>query len=387
MGATLSLAVRGARRRAVTIHAVGMMAGSVTMALCLTVAAAIVAPILSTMPAAAGMTAMVVLAAWALKLTTNVGLPYPRRRWQVPEGWRWELPLPFTLGAYGYLLGLGALTDVVLPLYWVLVGATIAAGSLPLAVAAWIVYAMARVWMTVHAASIADAHELPPADPHGPRLWRAWHAVHTTRLVRSLIYPWELASLCTVNLPESNDQDDAESFYGAWPRIDLLPLEGILVWLTLGDRAFDQGNMPSASAGLFQGYPVPTIEPQANLYLAPAGISNVGGGTYGGGSCVYAETYTNDGVDYGVWYCGGDSAPVITVTNLWGLFATAAEFDESPWYPRKWASRVVPLTDNNGVPTPTQPLYLTVHVVVGFSDLWLPSLPEVLSGIEWRPSA
>lgn len=64
-----------------------------------------------------------------------------------------------------------------------------------------------------------------------------------------------------------------------------------------------------------------------------AGISNVGGGAYGGGSCVYGETYTNDGVDYGVWYCRGDSAPVITVTNLWGLFAPAAEFGERPVVP------------------------------------------------------
>jgi hypothetical protein len=55
-----------------------------------------------------------------------------------------------TAAAYGYLLGLGPLTDVVLPTFWLLVGVTLLGlHNAAWALVAWLTYGAARAAVTI----------------------------------------------------------------------------------------------------------------------------------------------------------------------------------------------------------------------------------------------
>ena len=51
----------------------------------------------------------------------------PQIRRQLPEGWRWTMPLPLAAGLYGVLLGLGFTTFVLSFGVWALAGISVAA--------------------------------------------------------------------------------------------------------------------------------------------------------------------------------------------------------------------------------------------------------------------
>ncbi len=53
----------------------------------------------------------------------------PQIRRQVPESWRWRMPLPLACGLYGVLLGLGFTTFVLAFAVWALAGVSFATGS------------------------------------------------------------------------------------------------------------------------------------------------------------------------------------------------------------------------------------------------------------------
>jgi hypothetical protein len=54
------------------------------------------------------------------------------------------------------------------------------------------------------------------------------------RLVPGLGYPWELGGV--LNAPVPRGLDDYTS---GFPRVAVLPARGVLLWLTVGDRAYD----------------------------------------------------------------------------------------------------------------------------------------------------
>jgi hypothetical protein len=153
MATAISLAGGQARQaRFFRLHIVGLALGAVTMAFALTLVGAGLDEVLRSAGPPWAQAVLIGLAlvavGWTLTVVTGRGLPYPRPSWQVPEGWRHTLPTEFTLTAYGYLLGLGVLTNAVLPSLWVLIGLTVAVNSLPLATAAWLLYAASRAWTT-----------------------------------------------------------------------------------------------------------------------------------------------------------------------------------------------------------------------------------------------
>ena len=89
---------------------------------------------------------------WTLSALGAPGLPFPRRRWQVPEQWRFTMPIEVTLFAYGALLGVGFLTDVVLPAFWMFVLVCALLASPAVIVPAALLYAATRfvalvVWL------------------------------------------------------------------------------------------------------------------------------------------------------------------------------------------------------------------------------------------------
>src|SRR5213076_270881 len=53
----------------------------------------------------------------------------PQIRRQLPEGWRWTMPLPLAAGLYGVLLGLGFTTFVLSFGVWALAGISLALGD------------------------------------------------------------------------------------------------------------------------------------------------------------------------------------------------------------------------------------------------------------------
>jgi hypothetical protein len=68
----------------------------------------------------------------------------PQIRRQVPERWRWVMPLPLAAGLYGLLLGLGFTTFVLSFAVWALAGICIAVGSPQLGVVVGLAFGLGR---------------------------------------------------------------------------------------------------------------------------------------------------------------------------------------------------------------------------------------------------
>jgi hypothetical protein len=166
MALTIGPAVSGAeRRRLIAIHAVGLVLGAQTLVLGLMVAGAATGLLPDISPAIVAAGATVGAVGWGLRFLVGRGLPYPRRRWQVPEEWRRTLPSRVAIGLYGYVLGLGILTDPVSPVFWVFVVAVAFVGSAPVAIAGGLLYALVRAAMTHQAArGIARTESSPSED-------------------------------------------------------------------------------------------------------------------------------------------------------------------------------------------------------------------------------
>jgi len=98
----------------------------------------------------------------------------PQIRRQVPERWRWTMPLPLAGGLYGVLLGLGFTTFVLSFAVWALAGLSVAVGSLPLGLGVGAAFGFGRalpvVWLapTWHAGHGAERLERMASEP---RLW------------------------------------------------------------------------------------------------------------------------------------------------------------------------------------------------------------------------
>jgi hypothetical protein len=98
----------------------------------------------------------------------------PQIRRQVPERWRWTMPLPLASALYGALLGLGFTTFVLSFAVWALAGLAVAIGSLPFGVSVGLAFGVGRalpvVWLAPrwHAGKGAAELERIAAEP---RLW------------------------------------------------------------------------------------------------------------------------------------------------------------------------------------------------------------------------
>ena len=173
MAGTLGSVVnRASMPKLLRAHGAGLALGALTMALALSLVGGVARPALREFPPVPTVAAGAVLLGWALRATGRRGLPYPHRSWQVPEQWRYTLPSIVTLGAYGYLLGLGWLTYMVLPTYWLLVAGTIAVGSLPVALTAWMAFALAR-FLTAWRGARLVVRGSEDVTPHNLALTRA----------------------------------------------------------------------------------------------------------------------------------------------------------------------------------------------------------------------
>jgi hypothetical protein len=98
----------------------------------------------------------------------------PQIRRQVPERWRWTLPLPLACALYGVLLGLGFTTFVLAFAVWALAGISFAAGDPLLGVLVGVAFGAGRalpvLWM---APGLRRGHGAQRLDEMAaePRLW------------------------------------------------------------------------------------------------------------------------------------------------------------------------------------------------------------------------
>lgn len=164
---------RASKRALLTAHGIGLMLGASAMAMLLSLVAVLVAPALDAIREPMAIAAAIVVALWGLRTVTGTwGLPFPSSSWQVPVVWKEAFPPIFTAAAYGLLLGVGFLTSVVVPLYWVLLAGSVAVPSLSIVLLAWWLYAGVRLVTTISGSrarfdACQNLDELPETTPPG----------------------------------------------------------------------------------------------------------------------------------------------------------------------------------------------------------------------------
>jgi hypothetical protein len=98
----------------------------------------------------------------------------PQIRRQVPERWRWTLPLPLACALYGVLLGLGFTTFVLAFAVWALAGISFASGDPLLGIAVGVAFGAGRalpvLWMAPGLRRGSGAERLDGMAAE-PRLW------------------------------------------------------------------------------------------------------------------------------------------------------------------------------------------------------------------------
>ena len=98
--------------------------------------------------------AAIAIAAAALEARGTRIIPQIRR--QLPEGWRWSMPLPLAAALYGLLLGLGFTTFVLSFGVWALAGISLALGSATSGVIIGLAFGIGRAVPVVVLAPLAD---------------------------------------------------------------------------------------------------------------------------------------------------------------------------------------------------------------------------------------
>jgi hypothetical protein len=110
----------------------------------------------------------------------------PQIRRQVPERWRWTLPLPLATALYGVLLGLGFTTFVLTFAVWALAGVTFAAGDPGVAIAVGVAFGAGRALPIVAIAPLVHrplGGRLLAVLAERPAMWRAFRTVDAAALV------------------------------------------------------------------------------------------------------------------------------------------------------------------------------------------------------------
>jgi hypothetical protein len=144
----------------------------------------------------------------------------PQIRRQVPERWRWTMPLPLACGLYGILLGLGLTTFVLSFAVWALAGISFAAGSPTLGVLVGVAFGAGRalpvLWMAprLH----RDGARALEGMATEPRLWLGLRRLDALGLCACALLLGG-ASATAAGLPAATDPSAAEGNL-AWQRID-----------------------------------------------------------------------------------------------------------------------------------------------------------------------
>jgi hypothetical protein len=145
----------------------------------------------------------------------------PQIRRQVPERWRWVMPLPLACALYGLLLGLGFTTFVLTFAVWALAGISVAAGSAAFGVTVGVAFGLGRalpvLWIAPRLGTPAGDRALERLALE-PRMWLGMRRLDALGLgICAALLGTSSALAATVDLGTDPSVDGA-SF--AWQRID-----------------------------------------------------------------------------------------------------------------------------------------------------------------------
>ncbi|HEY7150313.1 MAG TPA: hypothetical protein VH391_01405 [Solirubrobacterales bacterium] len=138
----------------------------------------------------------------------------PQIRRQLPEGWRWTMPLPLAAGLYGILLGLGFTTFVLSFGVWALAGISVALGDPTAGVVIGATFGVGRAIPVVAVAPLVDRPlgnrciELMAERPSIYRLFRLGDAV-TLGLVAVALTSTASATAARTEVPHGADPSAA----------------------------------------------------------------------------------------------------------------------------------------------------------------------------------
>jgi hypothetical protein len=142
---TFTPAVCGSRRRR-RLALVGFAAGAVLAAAALGALLGLVGELVGARQALPAIAALALLA--AAREAGLVRLPLPQSRRQVPEAWRFALPLPVWSFGYGAGLGVGVATFQPFATFWIACAGAVALASPVAAAACFSLYGAGRALMT-----------------------------------------------------------------------------------------------------------------------------------------------------------------------------------------------------------------------------------------------
>ncbi len=144
----------------------------------------------------------------------------PQIRRQVPESWRWTMPLPLACALYGVLLGLGFTTFVLAFAVWALAGISFAAGDPLLGAVVGLAFGAGRalpvLWMAPGLRGGAGAQRLDGM-AREPRLWLGLRRLDALGLVLcALVLAGASASAATLSSATDPSAGGGEL---AWQRL------------------------------------------------------------------------------------------------------------------------------------------------------------------------
>jgi hypothetical protein len=147
----------------------------------------------------------------------------PQIRRQVPERWRWTMPLPLVCALYGVLLGLGFTTFVLTFAVWALAGIAFAAGSPLVGLLTGLAFGLGRalpvLWMapSLHGGAGDGARRLDGMAAE-PRLWLGLRRLDALGLGLCALFLC-VASASAATLPDATDPS-AEGGELAWQEVN-----------------------------------------------------------------------------------------------------------------------------------------------------------------------
>jgi hypothetical protein len=149
----------------------------------------------------------------------------PQIRRQVPERWRWTMPLPLACGLYGILLGLGFTTFVLTFAVWALAGISFAAGDPGLGVLVGCAFGVGRalpvLWMAPGLRGGEGAQRLDRMAAE-PRMWLGLRRLDAIGLSLCALF-LSGASATAAGLPHATDPSTAGGQL-AWQQVGGLGL-------------------------------------------------------------------------------------------------------------------------------------------------------------------
>jgi hypothetical protein len=145
----------------------------------------------------------------------------PQIRRQVPERWRWTMPLPLACSLYGVLLGLGFTTFVLTFAVWALAGISFAAGNPTLGVLVGVAFGVGRalpvLWMAPSLDSGGGARRLDEMATE-PRMWLGLRRLDALGLSLCALF-LSGASATAAVLPNATDPSAARGEL-AWQQVN-----------------------------------------------------------------------------------------------------------------------------------------------------------------------